>query len=179
LIDHQVATVAFAIVHGPNAGVESLTKAQIAGIFSNKYKNWKEVGGHDQPILVVNRPLGSGTRKVFTMQIMDGKEPSQIGAVVDSSEELAKSVKNQPGAIAYVGVSYASKYNVPTIAIGGVTPTVANMRSGKYTFWTYEHMYTSSQSASESEAFIKFVQSDDVAIEQLGFIAIKDVAKLP
>jgi phosphate transport system substrate-binding protein len=179
LDDHQVATVAFALVHGPNVGVESLTKAQIAGIFSHAYTNWKQVGGHDQAILVVNRPLGSGTRQSFTTLIMDGKEPAQVGAVVDSSEALAKGVKNQAGAIGYVAASYAAKFTAPIIAIAGARPTIADIRNGTYRFWTYEHMYTSSQSSPESQDFIKYVQSDDGAIDRLGFIAIKDVAKAP
>ncbi|HTX59867.1 MAG TPA: phosphate ABC transporter substrate-binding protein [Verrucomicrobiae bacterium] len=177
LVDHEVAIVAFTVVHGPNVGVESLTKAQIAGIFGGTIKNWKQVGGADQAVLLVNRPLGSGTRRVFTTYIMSGKDPAQIGATIDSSEDVARQVKNRPGAISYVGLSYAQKFNVPTIAIDGVAPTIANMRDGKYGFWSYEHMYTSKESAPQAEAFINYVRSDDGAIDQLGFIPIEDFAK--
>ena len=176
LVDHQVAVTAFAVVHGPNTGIESLTKAQIAGIFNGKIANWKQLGGHDQAVAVINRPLGSGTRKVFTDYIMGGQEAAAKGTIEESSEKVAQSVKNTPGAISYVGAGYAAKYNVPAIAIAGVKPTIDNVRNKTYGFWAYEHMYTSAKSAPGAEAFIDFVESDDAVIDRLGFYSIKDVA---
>jgi phosphate transport system substrate-binding protein len=177
LSDHEVAVAAFAVVTGPNTGVTSLTKAQIASIFSGAVKNWKALGGHDQPVFVVNRALGSGTRRVFTTYMMAGKEPAQIGTSIDTSEEVAKAVKNQAGAISYVSLSFAQKYTMPTVAIAGIAPSIAHIRSGQYGFWSYEHMYTGKQSSPATEAFIASVKDDNAAIDQLGFVALKDLAK--
>lgn len=177
LTDHQVAVVAFAVVHGPNAGVESLTIPQIASIFNGKVTNWKQLGGHDQPIAVVNRPLGSGTRRVFSTVFMGGREPSNVGTIIDSSEQVSAKVKNTAGAVSYVGLSYATKYNLPMIAVGGVVASIPNIRNRSYGFWSYEHMYTTAKSSPAAEAFIDYVRSDDAIIDKLGFIAIKDVAK--
>lgn len=176
LIDHPVAVAAFTIVHGPNTGVESLSKEQVAKIFNKSYTNWKQLGGHDQAIVLFNRPLGSGTRKVFATFFLDGHEPNNGAAALESSGDVAQKVKNTPGALSYVVMSYAQKFNVPVIKIGGVAPSIANIRNKTYGFWAYEHMYTSPKSSPAAEAFIDYVKSDDGAIDRLGFIAIKDVA---
>jgi len=178
LMDHQVAVNAFAVIAGPNTGVKSLTKAQIADVFAGKVTNWSQVGGHDQKVTIINRPLGSGTRKVFSNYFLAGREPDNKGQVVESSEQVAQKVKNTPGAISYVGMSYATKFNVQSVAVDGATPSVANIHAKKYGFWSYEHMYTTSKSNPAAEAFIDYVRTDDAVIDQLGFIAIKDVASL-
>ncbi|MBV8723622.1 MAG: substrate-binding domain-containing protein, partial [Candidatus Eremiobacteraeota bacterium] len=159
------------------SGVELLTKDQIAKIFEKGFTNWEQLGGHDQAIVLFNRPLGSGTRKVFSTFFLSGREPENGAAVLETSDQVAQKVKNTPGALSYVALSYASKFNVPVVAIGGVTPSLANIGNKSYGFWTYEHMYTSSKSSPAAESFIDYVKSDDGAIDRLGFIAIKDVAK--
>src|SRR5271165_816686 len=72
LVDHRVAVVGFAIVVNPGAGVTNLTKKQIQDVFGGKVTNWKDVGGKDQKVVVINRPRSSGTRAVFTQTMMGG-----------------------------------------------------------------------------------------------------------
>ena len=64
-----VAIQAFAPVAnqlGPGK-LTSLTKAQLVDIFSGKVANWKELGGDDQAIVLINRVPGSGTRGIMTI----------------------------------------------------------------------------------------------------------------
>lgn len=45
---------------------------QLKGIFTGKYTNWKQVGGKNQKIIVINRAQGSGTRKAFESDVLKG-----------------------------------------------------------------------------------------------------------
>lgn len=177
LVDHAVAVNAFAVVVGPNTGVQTLSKAQIAKIFDKAVTNWKQLGGHDQVIVLINRPLGSGTRKVFSTYFLGGREPDTGAMTLESSTQVAQKVKNTPGAVSYVALSYANRFNVPVVSVNGVAPTVDNIRNRSYAFWAYEHMYTTAKSSPAADAFIDYLRSDDGVIDRLGFIAIKDVAK--
>lgn len=64
LEDHKICVMTVAtIVNKDVAGtVKSLTKQQLTDVFTAKVTNWKELGGPDEPIVLVTRPKTSGTR---------------------------------------------------------------------------------------------------------------------
>ncbi len=75
LTDYKVAVVGMAPVVHSEVGVEDITQDQLIDIFTGKVKNWKELGGADQEIIVVNRAQGSGTRATFETFGLNGQEP--------------------------------------------------------------------------------------------------------
>ncbi|MGQ9497547.1 MAG: phosphate ABC transporter substrate-binding protein [Desulfotomaculales bacterium] len=161
LKDHQVVVQAFAVVAHPDVGVDNLTKQQIQDIFTGKIKNWKDVGGRDQKIFIVNRPKGSGTRATFKKYVLDGLEEVKGDAEQDSSGAVHKIVSKTPGAISYLGIAYCDE-KVKTIKIDGAAPTEQDIAAGKYPFWSYGHMYTRGEPAPLVKAFIDFVLSDEI-----------------
>ena len=60
--------------------VKNLTKAQVIAIFSGKTTNWKDVGGADVKVVVINRPRSSGTRAVFTKTMMGRRRCSKAAS---------------------------------------------------------------------------------------------------
>ncbi|MGL4847972.1 MAG: phosphate ABC transporter substrate-binding protein [Clostridium sp.] len=179
LVDHKVVAQGFAVVASKEAGVTNLTKAQIKDIFSGKVKNWKEVGGKDSEIMVIHRPESSGTRATFTETILDGDkeiENDSIGATQDSNGAVLNTMKNHPGSISYVAMTYMktdeAKNALQLVSIDGVEPTSDNIKAGKYKFWSWGHMYTKGEATPEVKEFIDFVGGEKNAdtIEELGLI---------
>ena len=175
LHDNRIAVVGFAVITHPGVPVKNLTKAQIAGIFSGKTRNWKEVGGPDQKIVVINRPRNSGTRAVFTKTIMGGVPVSDAGLVEDSTATVVSVVRQTPGAIGYAAFSGTLAQGLNELSIDGVAPTGANIMIGKYPVWSYEHMFTNGPPTDEIARFIAFVASGDDLIQKYGFIRISDM----
>jgi phosphate transport system substrate-binding protein len=180
LIDHKVAGIAFAIVVNDDVKVGNLTTKQIQDIFSGKIKNWKEVGGNDEAIHVINRPASSGTRATFEKTIMKGvKVDDSIGTVQDSNGAVEQAISSTPGAISYVAMSYliGEKKNLKTLKIDGADPTVENIRTEKYPFWSYEYMITKGEAEDAVQAFINFVKSEEFAptVKQMGYIPITEL----
>ena len=175
LVDHKVCVITMAPVVNPDVAktVKSLTTAQLADIFTAKTKNWKEVGGPDEPIVLVTRPSTSGTRALFKQYALNGaQEASNKSLETDDSGTLLQSVAQHKGAIGYVALSYLiNNTSVSTVAIDGVEPTLANTYSGKYKVWGYEHMYTKGEAKGVAKALIDYMSSDTYAtsIETLGY----------
>jgi phosphate transport system substrate-binding protein len=104
------------IVNAKNTAITKLSKKQLAAIYTQKIINWKELGGNDEPILVLTGPVGSATRSEFQKVIMDGAEyPVKMerkGAMVMTSDTTATEyagVALKANAIAAVSESSAHK----------------------------------------------------------------------
>ncbi len=65
-----------------SAGVRALTVEQIAAIYRGRIRNWKEVGGPERPILVIDKEGGRGTRHVFAEVILGDARARAPGAVL-------------------------------------------------------------------------------------------------
>lgn len=176
LVDHQVCVVTMApIVNNDvyEAGVTDLSKDELIGIFTGEIKNWNEVGGPDEDIVLVTRPTSSGTRATFQKYALDGNEEASNAAMeTDDSGVLLQNVKDTQGAIGYVALSYLTgDAGVSTVAIDGVEPTLENTYSGDYPVWTYEHMYTKGEPDEVTKAFIDYIMSDEYGeqMETLGY----------
>lgn len=175
LVDHRVAVVGFAIIAHPAVGTDHLSAKQIRDIFAGRVTNWKQVGGTDQNIVVINRPRSSGTRAVFTQTIMGMSKINESGLTEDSSGTVLTTVKSTPGAISYVAFSYVRDAAVTKLKVNGVSPTDENVRSGRYPIWSYEHMYTRGRGNREVESFIAFTTGNRQLIAKLGYISINDM----
>ncbi|OKP92388.1 phosphate ABC transporter substrate-binding protein [Paenibacillus sp. P32E] len=175
LVDHQVAVVAIAAVTHKDAGVDTLTKQQLVDIFTGKVTNWKEVGGADQKIQIINRPSSSGTRATFENFALGTKTEDLQGSIQeDSSGTVKKMIGETPGAIGYLALSYLDD-SVKTLKYDGVEPSVDNVITGKYPVWAYEHMYTNGEPTEVVKAFLDYMVSDEVQNEngdvvELGYI---------
>ncbi|MDT3426328.1 phosphate transport system substrate-binding protein [Paenibacillus forsythiae] len=173
LVDHQVAVVAIAAVAHPDAGVDNLTKQQLVDIFTGKVTNWKEVGGADQKIQIINRPASSGTRATFEKFALGTKTEDLKGSIQeDSSGTVKKMIGETPGAIGYLALSYLDD-SVKTLNYDSVEPSVDNVVSGKYPVWAYEHMYTNGEPNEMVKAFLDYFLTDEVQngdVTDLGYI---------
>ncbi|HEY8298232.1 MAG TPA: phosphate ABC transporter substrate-binding protein [Candidatus Baltobacteraceae bacterium] len=175
LLDHRVAVVSFGVVVNPASGITHLTTKQIRDVFTGKVANWKQVGGKDMKITIVNRPSSSGTRAVFVKNVMGGTQPSAEGLTQDSSGTVATIVGQTPSAASYLAMGYVKPGAVTAVAIDGIAPTDANVTSGKYPYWSYEHMFTKGKPSQTVANFITFVTNDKALLAQLHFIPVSEM----
>lgn len=173
LVDHQVAVVGMAPVVNKAVGVKNVTKDQLIAIFTGKVKNWQELGGKDQEIVVVNRASGSGTRATFEKWGLDGAKTIQAQEQ-DSSGTVKKIVSSTPGAISYLALSYIDD-SLEALSLDGVTPTAENIETNDWPIWSYEHMYTKGKPTKEIKKFLDYMVSDEVQeglVKDLGYLPV-------
>ena len=106
LVDQMIGQDGVAVIANVE-GVEGLTTAQVAKIFSGEITNWSEVGGPNQTIQVIIREDGSGTRDCFdsAMEKVDEDFISTQSAVTCQSTGLViQNVQNTAGSIGYISI---------------------------------------------------------------------------
>ena len=176
LTDHQVAVVGIAPLLNKNNGVKNLTTKQLIAVFTGKVMNWKEVGGNDQKIVIINRAAGSGTRATFEQWGLNGAQSTEAQEQ-DSSGMVRSIVSTTPGAISYAAFGYIDD-SVVAAKVNGVKPTKQNVVSGKYAIWSYEHVYTKGKPSEPIAKFLKYLTSKKVQstlVSKLGYISIHDM----
>ncbi|MCH5462200.1 phosphate ABC transporter substrate-binding protein PstS family protein [Lactobacillus sp. LC28-10] len=176
LIDHKVAVVGITPIVNRSTGITHLTTAQLIDVFTGKARNWAQVGGKNQKIVILNRAQGSGTRATFERFGLNNHR-SLAAQEQDSSGMVRQIVATTPGSISYVGFSYVDK-TVQAVSLNGIAPTNQNVANNQWPIWSYEHMYTGKHPQPLAQKFIKYVQSREIQnslVRRLGYISMADM----
>ncbi|MCM6826508.1 phosphate ABC transporter substrate-binding protein [Leuconostoc mesenteroides] len=177
LVDHKVAVVGIAPVVNSDVQITSLTKEQLRNIFTGKVTNWKEVGGNDEKIVVINRATGSGTRAVFEKNILDGQDAVQA-TEQDSNGTVQKIVKTTPGSISYLAFAYLDSDGIKALDLNKVHPNKKNVEDNSWPIWAYEHMYTKGKTTGATKSFLEYFTTKEVQkniVPKLGYIGLTDM----
>lgn len=181
LVDHKVAVVGFAAMANKgtfNEKIPALTLDQMAKVFKGEVKDWKDLGGAAQRIVVINRAAGSGTRTVFGNAVLGGDKFIE-GQTEDNSGALVAKLKQTKGAISYLALSFKDD-SLVTIPVktdkGVVDATPEAVTAGTYPIWSYEHMYTKGEATGAAKQFLDYMLSPEFQTKVLptvkGFIPV-------
>ncbi|MEI2665464.1 phosphate ABC transporter substrate-binding protein [Rossellomorea sp. LJF3] len=173
LVDHKVAVVGMTAAVNPNVGIKDISKEDLKKVFTGEIKNWKELGGKDQKITLVNRPDSSGTRATFVKYGLDGETPAE-GITEDSSNTVKKIISETDGAIGYLAFSYFTDDSVTPLSVDGVKATDENVQKGEFPIWAYQHSYTKGEPEGLAKSFLDYMMSEDVQtglLKDQGYIA--------
>lgn len=179
LVDHKVVVEPFVFIVNKELPISNLTSAQVVDIMTGKVTNWKEVGGPDQAITIIHRAKSSGSRATIAEKVLKGAEFTDKAIIQDSNGAVRTAIASTPGAIGYVDAPYADQ-SVKTLDFDGVKYSPEAIISGKYTVWSYGHMYTKGEATGATKAFIDYVMSPEFQntyVEKAGFIPVTKMSK--
>lgn len=171
-VEIKVALDGLAVVVNPANPIDKLTVDQLAGIFSGRIVNWKELGWKDSRIVLLSREVNSGTHVYFKEHVLRKNDPASKeefapGALMlSSSQAIADEVAGNPSAIGYYGMGYISPKQKPVAVAndessGYVEPTIENVVSGKYPVSRPMFLYTNGKPEGLVKEFIDYVLSPE------------------
>ncbi len=174
-VENIVAIDGIAVVTDKDNTVTGLDKQQLIDIYTGKIKNWSEIGGADQAIVVIGREAGSGTRGAFEeiLEVVDG---CTYASELDSTGAVMAKVASTPGAIGYVSLDVVDD-TVIALALDGVAATAENIKAGKYFMSRPFVMATKGEISEQSEAvqaLFEYLASDEgkELITSVGLITV-------
>jgi phosphate transport system substrate-binding protein len=148
------------LVHRSNP-VNNLSTRQLRAIFRGDITNWKQVGGSDKPIVVVTRLHCKHRPGHWKTILPDAKQFRQDRLNVKSAAEMVKTVSDFTGGIGHTGSTWIfdHKSQVKSIRVGGVQPTAANLKAGRYPFYRQLGAVTSENASPAVKSIIEQVQT--------------------
>ena len=129
-VENIVAIDGIAVVTDPANTAADLTKEQLINIYNGTITNWKDAGGSDQPIVVIGREAGSGTRGAFE-EILKLEDACKYANELDSTGAVMAKVASTPGAIGYVSLDVIDD-TVKLLTLNGVEANEENIKTGDY-----------------------------------------------
>jgi phosphate transport system substrate-binding protein len=164
-----------------DAGIRELTIEAIAKIYKGEIRNWKEVGGPDKEILVVDKERARGTRHVFMQVVLGDKEADAPGAdlVLGSNNEEQTAITQSDAAIGMLSHAWLND-DVKGLSIvmsdhSVVQPTLENIVNGTFPITRNLLLITNGEPQGNSQAFIDFILSEQgqKIVEEAGYVRIK------
>jgi phosphate transport system substrate-binding protein len=167
LLDHPIALDVVVIVVHPGVVVNDLSSQQVMDIFTGRVTNWSEVGGTDEPILVVVRDRASGTREMFDKEALEDEDVTGSAIESNSNGIVRETIAATPNSIGYMSIGYANE-TVKPLSYNGVIATKDNALSGEYALSRYLHMYTYGEPGPLAQEFLDYLLSEEF---QFGVVA--------
>ncbi len=166
-----IALDGVAVIINSNIVIDNLDLATIAKIFTGQIKNWKDIGGPDADIVLINRDEASGTRETFLVTCIEkalGKDAkfTPQADIVKSNGDMVQKVGSVPNAIGYCGFGYidrARNAGAKDILVNSIEPIEDNVKNGSYPLSRKLYVVHKGdlKSGTVEEDFVKFLLSPD------------------
>ncbi len=172
-VENIVAIDGIAVITNKSCSIKDVTSKDLAKIYSGEITDWAELGGKEQPIIVIGREAGSGTRDAFE-ELLEVKDGCVYAQELDSTGAVLAKVATTPRAIGYVSLDVVDD-TVSGLKIDGVEPTEEEILAGNYMLQRPFVMATKGEMSGQNElvqAWFNYINSDDgkEVIKQVGLI---------
>lgn len=171
-ISFIIARDALTIFVNPKNKVKNFSLEQLKEIFTGRIKNWKELGGEDSRIDVLNRNPNSGTYLYFKEHVLSGEEYTPKVITKPTTLSIVEEVLSDKNAIGYGGIGYQRE--LMNASVEGIKPSEINVRNDIYPISRYLYFYTHNTPSGIIKDFIDWVIGPEgqQIVERAGYISL-------
>jgi phosphate transport system substrate-binding protein len=164
---HTIALDGIAIIVHAKNKISTLSDEQIKAIYTGKITNWKELGGANKPITVINKAEGRSTLELFLARFGLDNKDIKASVVIGDNQQGIKTVVGNPNSIAYVSIGTAEfeagqGSAIKLLPMAGIEASVAQVQAGKFPLSRPLNLITLTKPEGLVKRFIDFAQSDAV-----------------
>jgi phosphate transport system substrate-binding protein len=165
-------------VHESNP-VKELTLPQIKDIYTGKTKNWNEVGGANERIVLYSRENNSGTYVYFKDNVLNGEDFSATAQNLPGTASVVNAVAKDKNGIGYGGAAYGKGIRELKVKKDANTPAVAPTKeaigSGEYPITRFLFMYVKNRPSGVMKEYIDWILGDEgqAVVNEVGYFPIR------
>lgn len=171
LTAYPIALDGVAIILHRDNPLAVLTEEQIVAIYTGRVANWREIGGSDAPITVVNKAEGRSTLELFLSHFKLRNEDIKPSIIIGDNQQGIRTVAADPNAIGYVSIGTAAYEAsrgtaIKALSMNGIEATLENVRNGSFPLSRPLHLVTlgaADQASALARAFIDYAASAEVS----------------
>ena len=140
--------------------INDISTQQVKAIFRGEITNWNEVGGWDEPIVLVTRLHCKKRPGHWKLIEPDIKKIRQERLNVKDARKMIQHVSDFKGAMGHTGSTWKfdAQNNIKIVTVDGYAPTAQNILAGKYPFWRQLSAITKSNPSPDILKLIKAAQ---------------------
>ena len=175
--EHVIAVDPVVIMVHPSNPVQAVSLEDLDGIYSGRITNWSELGGRNEAIIVYGRDKATGIGGVFQRAIFAKSRNKQADSVIvlDTDDQLARSVMTQPSAIGIAGAAFSTGTKpLDIVDQCGITvsPDSFTTKAEEYPIQRRVYLYNRSNNMGEiAQGIIDFTATEeaDALVQRAGF----------
>lgn len=183
LESREVAHDALVVATHPSVtGVKNLTTEDLKGIYSGSITNWKELGGTDAKIVLLDRPEDESAKRLLRQHYLGTDLKNSPEAVIFRKEtELIEAIQSTSYSIGTFSLANAISHKLPVnrLSLNGVEPTRENVKAGKYPMVRTISIVWHKNPTEATQGLIQYISSPPGinVMEQSGFISVTQSTK--
>jgi phosphate transport system substrate-binding protein len=146
-----------AVIVFPQCPVADLTEDQLRDIFGGTITNWKEVGGPDQPIMVIVPSEETAAYRNFSRKVMFSRE-MVYDIKTERSTMVIEATRRFPWSISFIGQG-AARYrhgDIKIVKVNGLLPVDPG-----YPYYQVFSFVTKGRATGVAKTFIDFALSEE------------------
>jgi phosphate transport system substrate-binding protein len=157
--------------------IKELSLEQLKKIYTGAFKNWKDVGGNDERILLYGRENSSGTYAYFKEHVLENADYFPTTQTLPGTAAVINAVAKDIRGIGYGGIAYLKGVKALKVkkdnSTLGVEPSLENVQKNIYPVSRFLYWYLAGQPKDQIKKLTDWVVSAE------GQAVVNDVGYYP
>ena len=166
-------------VHEANP-IAELSIPQLKAIYTGVVKNWKDVGGRDEKIILYSRENSSGTYAYFKEHVLENGDYYPTAQTLPGTAAVINAVSKDTRGIGYGGIAYGKGIKHLRVKKDdkspAIEPSMENVLQGKYPISRFLYWYFAGQPAGDAKKLTEWVVSKEgqQVVENVGYYPLNE-----